>query len=51
LNCGDTALLQQLASTLACLNAHLQTLALFQERSGFRHYLRYHYGDHTFEHV
>lgn len=36
---------------MASLNIHLQTLAFFQERSGFRQYLRYHYGDHTFEHL
>ncbi|HEU4981436.1 MAG TPA: glycosyltransferase, partial [Acidobacteriaceae bacterium] len=29
----------------------MQTLALFQERTGLRHYLRDHYGDHTFEHL
>ena len=27
----------------------MQTLALFQPKNDFRHYLRYHYGDHTFE--
>ncbi|MGC2162411.1 MAG: cellulose synthase family protein [Silvibacterium sp.] len=45
------ALLDHLASMLARLNITVQMLALFQQRFGLRHYLRYHYGDHTFEHL
>ncbi|HEV2465343.1 MAG TPA: cellulose synthase family protein [Acidobacteriaceae bacterium] len=33
------------------LQGAAQALAFFQERTGLRHYLRYHYGDHTFEHL
>ena len=44
-------MLDHFAPTLACLNVAAQTLALFQPRNDFRHYLRYHYGDHTFEHL
>ena len=33
------------------LHGAAQALAFFQERTGLRHYLRFHYGDHTFEHL
>jgi cellulose synthase/poly-beta-1,6-N-acetylglucosamine synthase-like glycosyltransferase len=33
------------------LRLHAVALALFQPKHDLRHYLRYHYGDHTFEHL
>jgi len=36
---------------MARLNVAARALALFQQKNDFRHYLRYHYGDHTFEHL
>src|SRR5580658_2862587 len=47
---GGTALLKSLAFECA-LRLHTASLALFQPKHDLRHYLRYHYGDHTFEHL
>ena len=43
--------LASLAASLRTLNFRAQPLAFLQERGGIMHYLRYHYGDHTFEHL
>ncbi len=43
--------LASLAAGLSTLNFRAQALAFLQERGGIMHYLRYHYGDHTFEHL
>src|ERR1700757_4961286 len=44
------ALLEQLATQLA-VRCNAAALALLQPKNDLRHYLRYHYGDHTFEHL
>lgn len=36
---------------MSALGARALALALLQERGGLMHYLRFHYGDHTFEHL
>src|SRR6202008_1044502 len=48
--CGDMALLEQLATQLA-VRCNAAALALLQQKHDLRHYLRSHYGDHTFEHL
>src|SRR5580698_9957551 len=43
-------LLKQLAPEFA-IRCNAAMLALLQPKNDLRHYLRYHYGDHTFEHL
>jgi cellulose synthase/poly-beta-1,6-N-acetylglucosamine synthase-like glycosyltransferase len=47
---GGTALLKSLDLECA-FRLHAAALALLQQKHDLRHYLRYHYGDHTFEHL